>query len=99
VREDGTHNAADVIVLSDETVFVYILAGSGCRGQLSAGRIERDASGTVQVFDGRGDRFEYLSRERLRSWCVQGLDGMPVDGWREILSEDLPRFVACSTPP
>jgi hypothetical protein len=86
------------MVLSNQTALVYILAESGCRGQLTSGRIERDASGAVNVFDGRGDRFEYLSGQRLRSWCVLAPDGMPLHGWREILPEDLPKILTNSPP-
>ena len=60
------------------------------QGQLTSGTIQRDACGTLNVFDGRGEWFEYLSGGRLRSWCVLAPDGMPLDGWREILAEDLP---------
>jgi hypothetical protein len=83
-----------MMVLSDEAVLVYILAETGVRGRLTAGRIERTTSGTLDVFDARGMWFEYLSQRRLRSWCVVGSDGAPIDGWREILPEDLPRILA-----
>jgi len=72
---------------------VYILAESGVRGHLTTGRIERDSSGAVHVFDAHGERFEYLSGERLRSWCVVGPEGKPIGGWGEILPEDLPRIL------
>jgi hypothetical protein len=81
-----------VIVLSDEVSLVYILAESGVRGELTAGRVERTTSGTLLVFDALGHPFEYLSGERLRSWCVLGTDGQPIDGWRKILPEDLPHL-------
>ena len=29
---------------------------------------------------------------RMRSWCLVGPDGKPVDGWKEILPEDLHRI-------
>ncbi len=80
------------VVLSDEAALVYILAESGVRGTLTSGRIERNPSGTLEVFDARGERFDYLSGDRLRSWCLVGPDGKPVDGWKEILPEDLHRI-------
>ncbi len=81
------------MVLSDETVLIYILAESGVRGRLISGRIERGNGGNLDVFDSRGNKFEYLSGKKLRSWCVVDAVGNPVDGWREILPEDLPRVL------
>ena len=78
------------MVLSDEAALVYILAESGVRGHLTYGRLERGLSGELNVFDGRGDWFEYLSGDRVRSWCVVGPEGKPIDGWRNVLPEDLP---------
>jgi hypothetical protein len=82
------------MVLSDEVALVYILAESGVRGKLTSGRIERNPSGKLTVFDANEEWFEYLSGERLRSWCVVGPEGKPVDGWREILPEDIPRVLS-----
>ena len=81
------------MALSAEVVLVYILAESRVKGHLTAGRIERNASGKLTIFDVHGEPFEYLSAERLRSWCVVGPDGRPIDGWQEILPEDLPRIL------
>ncbi|MFZ0339570.1 MAG: hypothetical protein WAL45_16155 [Terracidiphilus sp.] len=72
---------------------VYVLAESRVTGHLTSGRIERRPCGKLDVFDARGERFEYLSGQRLRSWCVIGPEGDPVDGWREILPEDLPKIL------
>ena len=80
------------VLLSVDAILVYILAESGVRGQLNSGRIERDPLGKVDVFDSRGDRVEYLSGGRIRSWCVMGPRGKALEGWREILPEDLPKF-------
>jgi len=80
------------MVLSDESVLVYILAESGVRGRLTSGRITRNPSGKLIVFDTQGVWFEYLSGDRLRSWCLMGPEGKPIDGWREILPGDLPQF-------
>jgi hypothetical protein len=71
---------------------VYILAESGVRGKLSSGRIERNPSVGLDVFDQHGDKFEYLSGERLRSWCVVGIEGQQIDGWGEIVPQDLPKI-------
>jgi hypothetical protein len=46
------------MVLSDEAVLAYVLAESGVKGRLTAGRIERDSSGLLTVFDARGALFE-----------------------------------------
>jgi hypothetical protein len=81
------------VVLSAEVMLVYILAESGVRGRLTSGRIERNSCGKLTVFDALGERFEYLSGKRLRSWCLIGSDGQPIDGWREILPEDLPKIL------
>ncbi len=80
------------MVLSDEAVLVYILSESGVRGRLTSGRIARGPHGTLDVFDPHGERFEYLSGDRLRSWCVVGQGGNPIDGWREVLPEDEAHF-------
>jgi hypothetical protein len=86
-------HARSLVVLSEEACLVYVLAESGVRGHLRSGRIERQSSGKLTVFDVHGDWFEYLSGDRIRSWCVVGLDGKPVDGWREILPKDLPQLL------
>jgi len=80
------------MVLSDDMSLVYVLAESGVRGHLTSGHIERNSSGALDVFNAWGERFEYLSGERLRSWCVVGPEGKPMNGWREILLEDLPKI-------
>ena len=82
-----------MMVLSDEAALIYVLAESGVRGRLTAGRIERGTAQTIEVFDARGNRFDYLSGKKLRSWCVVDASGQPLNGWREILSEDLPRIL------
>jgi hypothetical protein len=82
-----------VTVLSDDAALVYILAESGVRGRLTSGSIERGFGDTLEVFDAQGDRFDYLSGTRLRSWCVVDPKGQPIDGWRKILPEDLPRIL------
>jgi hypothetical protein len=90
-----------VTVLSPEKVLVYVLAESGVRGHLTAGRIERGVQGSggaggLDVFDAQGNRIDYLSGRRIRSWCLVDTLGRPLDGdkdgWREILPEDLPNL-------
>jgi hypothetical protein len=78
------------MVLSDEAMLVYILAESGVRGQLNSGRIQRGDSGKLDVFDAGGQRFEYLSGGRIRSWWVVDANGQPIEGWQDIRPEDLP---------
>jgi hypothetical protein len=80
------------MVLSERAVLLYILAESGVRGHLTSGRIELDPFGELDVFDAQGDRFEYLSGSRLRSWCVVGLEGNPMDGWQKILPQDIAKI-------
>jgi hypothetical protein len=72
---------------------VYILAATGVRGHLSAGRIQRGPGRSLDVFDQTGKRIDYLSGDRLRSWCVLGPEGAPVEGLGEILPEDRPRIL------
>jgi hypothetical protein len=82
------------MVLSDEAVLVYLLAESGVRGQLNSGRIQRGDSGKLDVFDSRGEPFEYLSGGRIRSWWVVDAKGKPVEGWQDIRPEDRPQTCA-----
>lgn len=79
-------------VLSENAFLVYILADTGVRGQLKTGWIERGPDGTLNVYDARGTRFDYLSGNRLRSWCLVNGQGKPMDGWQETRPEDLPRM-------
>jgi hypothetical protein len=76
------------MILSDEVSLVYVLAESGVRGKLTSGRVERSLAGELDVFDPHGNKFAYLSGRRLKSWCVVGADGEPMDGWGKILAED-----------
>jgi hypothetical protein len=80
-----------MMVLSDEAVLVYLLAESGVRGQLNSGRIERGDSGKLDVFDARGERFEYLSGGRIRSWWVVDAQGQLIEGWQDVGPEDPPQ--------
>jgi len=81
-----------VTALSSERILVYVLASSGVRGKLTTGRIERNADEGLDVFDAQGDRIDYLSGGRIRSWCVVDVLGKRVDGYGEILPEDLPKI-------
>jgi hypothetical protein len=79
------------IVLSDEVVLVYVLRDSGVRGQLMSGRVER-VGPRLAVFDRYGVAFEYLSGDRLRSWCIFKADGTALEGWREVLQVDISKI-------
>lgn len=81
------------VALSEEMILVYVLRQSGTRGRLVSGRVQRSDSGGLDVFDAAGRYFEYLSGDRIRSWCVFGPDGKPVEGWSEIRQEDVSKIV------
>jgi hypothetical protein len=85
------HNTP-ILVLSDEVVLAYVLDHSGCVGHLTAGRVERVGARQLKVYDKHGAVFEFLSRGNLRSWCVCREDGKALDGWSEILEEDVQRI-------
>lgn len=76
------------IALSDEAVLFYVLHHSGVMGHLTSGSLEQ-TTGNLDVFDAYGNRIEYLSGRRLRSWRVLGRDGQTIEGWSKILEEDL----------
>lgn len=84
------------ITLSAETSLVYVLHESGCRGRLTAGRIERTRSGALDVFDEHGERVGYLSGIALRSWCVMDAAGVPIADWSEIMPEDVATVLSYS---
>lgn len=81
------------MVLSESVVLVYVLKESGVRGHLTAGRIERRGR-TLDVFNARGERVEYLSGQRIRSWCVVDVRGQPLDGWQDMRPEDVSKILA-----
>lgn len=97
---DGTTSEAGItsvqpsqtITLSDEMTLAYVLEQSGCAGHLSIGRIERAGPDQLKIYDSAGKLFEYVSGDRLRSWCVLGPDGHPFDGWSQIHPQDAQRF-------
>ena len=76
--------------LSESVRLVFVLRRSGFMGSLTAGRIERDGSGGINVYSGWGDGVinDYISGSNLRSWCALGLDGKPLPGWEEIDARD-----------
>ena len=78
----------ETIILSDEIVLIYVLRQSGLQGRLTSGRIERCGSGMLNIFDRYGSWLEYFSGDRLRSWCIFGVNGTPMDGWRRVRPED-----------
>ena len=73
--------------LSHDCFLIYVLRESGCAGRLAEGRIERLAS-ALCVYDTADELIEYVSGERLRSWCVFNLDRKPIDGWCQTRPED-----------
>jgi hypothetical protein len=82
------------IVLSEEVTLSYVLDQSGCEGHLNVGRVARAGKGQLRVYDSYGELFEYISEARLRSWCVLGPDGQPLDGWRQIHPTDTQGFAS-----
>jgi hypothetical protein len=79
------------MALSPESVLVFVLRRSGCVGRLASGRIERTEAG-LNVYGIHGALNEYISGSNLRSWCVLGPGGRPLDGWADIQPEDHPRL-------
>ena len=80
------------MVLSDGVVLVYVLRDSGCRGRFTAGRVERVGAQGVNLYNRAGELLEYFSGTRIRSWCVFGPNGQPVEGWREVALADVELF-------
>ncbi len=78
------------MVLSPDLTLVYVLHRGGLVGRVSSGRVGRDESGALIVYDRYGRVIEYLSAPagNIRSWCVLGPAGTPVDGWHDIQHED-----------
>ncbi len=83
------------MVLSHELTLVYVLRPSGLVGRLASGRVARDGSDGLSVYDRYGRIIEYLSgpEGNIRSWCLMGPEGKPVDGWFAAQEEDLSRMV------
>jgi hypothetical protein len=79
------------MALSAETSLVYVLCKSGCHGRLTTGEVERTGPSTINVYDGRGELFGYLSGT-LRTWCIVDSAGTPVEGWAAIMPEDVARI-------
>jgi hypothetical protein len=76
--------------LSPDSVLVYVLHPSGLVGRLASGRISRNETRGLVVHDAYGRIIEYLSEPggKVRSWCLLGPKGRPVDGWSEVVVED-----------
>jgi len=81
------------LVLSSGLSLVYVLRPSGLVGRLSSGRVSRNGSEGLVVYDPYGRIIEYLSEPggKVRSWCVLGPAGKPVNGWSEVLEQDRTR--------
>jgi hypothetical protein len=84
------------MVLSHELTLVYVLHPSGVVGHLASGRVSRDGSDGLAVYDRYGRIIEYLSGPtgNVRSWCLVGPAGEPVDGWHEVHPEDRGKIFA-----
>ena len=80
------------MILSPDATLVYVLGPSGVVGRLAAGRVSRNGSGLV-VYDAYGRVIEYLSEPggKIRSWCLLGPTGKPIDGWSYVQDEDRAR--------
>ena len=102
LKSGGTEHAPalsqQTIGLSDETVLLYVLARSGCVGQLKIGRVERVGPIQLKVYDKYGAVFEYVSGANLRSWCVFGRVGIPLEGWSQIQPEDVQKIGPIDVP-
>ena len=81
-------SASDSVVLSNGFVMIFVLRNSGCRGRISAGRVERTGSGELNCYDQYGILDAYFSGTNIRSWCVLGPDGQAVDGWCKVTPGD-----------
>jgi hypothetical protein len=81
------------LVLSSGLSLVYVLHPSGLVGRLSSGRVSRNGSEGLVVYDPYGRIIEYLSEPggKVRSWCVLGPAGKPVNGWSQVLEQDRTR--------
>ena len=81
-----------LLLLSHDATLVYVLDPSGLVGRLAAGRVSRNGSGLV-VYDSYGRVIEYLSEPggKVRSWCLLGPTGKPIDGWSYVQDQDRAR--------
>ena len=81
------------MVLSPDLALVYVLRSSGLVGRLVSGRVSRNGSDALVVYDPYGRIIEYLSEPggKVRSWCLLGVSGVPVDGWSQVLEQDRAR--------
>ncbi len=76
------------MTLSAKCVLVYVLRKSGCAGRLNLGRVERHGSSGVNVYDRLGNLIEYISGDRVRSWCLFGGSGVPLENWSHVVPDD-----------
>lgn len=81
------------MVLSPDLTLVYVLRPSGLVGRLASGRVARRQAGELLVYDAYGRIIEYLSEPggKVRSWCLLGPTGKPLDGWSQVLEPDRPK--------
>lgn len=78
------------MVLSPDLTLVYVLSPSALVGRLTSGRVSRNGSDSLVVYDRYGRIIEYLSEPggKVRSWCLVGATGKPVEGWSKVLDHD-----------
>lgn len=81
------------MVLSPDLTLIYVLSPSGLVGRVTSGRVSRNGTDGLVVCDAYGRIIEYLSEPggKVRSWCLLGAKGKPVDGWSSVLEQDRPR--------
>jgi hypothetical protein len=78
------------MVLSPDLTLIYVLRPSGVVGRLTRGRVSRGEDGELVVYDAYGRLIEYLSGPggKVRSWCLLGPTGKPVDAWSQVTEGD-----------
>ena len=81
------------LVLSPDATLVYVLGPSGVVGRLAVGRVSRNGSDGLVVYDPYGRVIEYLSQPggKVRSWCLLGPGGKTIDGWSQVQDQDRAR--------
>jgi hypothetical protein len=78
--------------LSFEVILIFILE-NGCLGRLTGGRVERRNRRQLDVYSPHAEMLNgYVSQDKLRSWCIVGLDGHAIGDWSSIAPEDAERF-------
>jgi len=84
------------LVLSIELVLIYVLRATGCHGRMTAGRVERIGTKSINVYDESDGWLEYFSGDALRSWCVLSHHGLPYEDWKAVQPEDMEHVLSCA---